>query len=208
MPDLRGFGEASDTPAKWSVDESADDIEARIAAQNIERYTLIGHSMGGKIALALAARAPKGLERLVLLTPSPPTPEPMSADGRKRLLEGFGVRASAEETVSQITAHPLPPDLHELSVADILRSKPGAWRAWLEVGSRENIAARMNRIRVPVSVVAGECDSVMTPALLRREVVERLADAQLHTIPNAAHLLPLETPEAVARFIRGAFVSH
>lgn len=203
-PDLRGFGEASDSPVHWSVDEAANDIEARIEAQRLGNYTLVGHSMGGKIALALAARQLAGLERLVLLAPSPPTPEPMSDATRKQLLEGFGIRSAAEETVSQITAHPLAPELRELAVEDILRSKPNAWRAWLETGSCEDISERMKRIDIPVTVVAGASDSAMTPDVLQHEVVARLANARLHTIEGAAHLLPLEAPEETADLIRRA----
>lgn len=201
-PDLRGFGEASDSPVQWGVDDAADDIASRIEAQGFGSYTLVGHSMGGKIALALAARRGAGSQRLVLLAPSPPTPEPMSDATRQQLLEGFGIRSAAEETVAQITDHPLPPELRELAVGDILRAKPNAWRAWLETGSRENIAACMNRIEMPVTVIAGASDGAMTPEVLRREVVERLTDARLHTVPNAAHLLPLEAPEAVVDLIR------
>lgn len=203
-PDQRGFGEASDPPANWSVDEAAADIASRIEAQGLGDYTLVGHSMGGKIALALAARLPQGLERLVLLAPSPPSPEPMSDDVRKQLLDGFGLRAAAEQTVSDITARPLSPELRELAVEDILRSKPNAWRAWLDRGSREDISARMNRISIPVLVVAGAGDEAMTPEVLQREVVELLANARLHTVEGAAHLLPLEAPETVVSFIRGA----
>ena len=48
------------TPNGYGVDENADDIAALIQSLAIEKYTLVGHSMGGKIALALAARAPVG----------------------------------------------------------------------------------------------------------------------------------------------------
>jgi len=200
--DLRGFGDQGDTPQKWGVDESADDIAARLEGLNIERFTLVGHSMGGKIALALAARALPGMERLMLFAPSPPSPEPMSDETRAQLAAGFGQQEAAEKTVANICAHPLPEALRELAVEDILRSKPNAWRAWLDMGSREDISARMEAIRVPVDVVAGEFDSPMTPDLLKREVVGRLAQARFHVVPNAAHLIPLEAPDFVAELLR------
>jgi len=196
--DLRGFGDQDDTPEHWGVDESADDLTARLEGLNIERFTLVGHSMGGKIALALAARGLPGIERLVLFAPSPPSPEPMSDAVRAQLAAGYGVRGAAEKTVGSISARPLPDALRELAVEDILRSKPNAWRAWLDVGSREDITARMSQIRVPVDVVAGEFDSPMTPDLLKREVVGRLPQARFHVVPNAAHLIPLEAPDFVA----------
>jgi len=201
--DLRGFGDQSDTPQKWGVDEGADDIAARLEELNIERFTLVGHSMGGKIALALAARALPNMERLVLFAPSPPSPEPMNNETRAQLAAGFGQREAAQNIVGNITAHPLPEALRELAVEDILRSKPNAWRAWLDVGSREDLTARMGEIVMPVDVAAGEFDSPMTPDLLQREVVGRLAQARFHVVPNAAHLIPLEAPDFVADLLRG-----
>jgi len=202
-PDLRGFGDSDAPETGYSVDENTDDIEALLSALKVERFVLVGHSMGGKIALNFASRRPSGLERMVLFAPSPPTPEPMEDSERKRLFDGYGNRASAEETVRLITANPLPPALHELAVADILRSSRPAWEAWLQAGSREDISSRMASIQVPVSVVAGARDAGMSAEMLRREVVARIEGATLDVTPNAAHLLPLEAPRAVADFIRG-----
>lgn len=184
------------------MDEQADDIAALIEVLGARRFVLVGHSMGGKIALALAARRPAGLQRLVLLAPSPPSPEPMSDAVRAQLAAGYGLRGAAEKTVAGICAHPLPDALRELAVEDILRSKPHAWRAWLDVGSREDITSRMSEIKVPVDVVAGEFDSPITPDLLQSEVVGRLPQARFHVAPNAAHLIPLEAPDFVADLLR------
>lgn len=201
-PDLRGFGD-SDAPTRGpSVDDDADDLAALIKELNIDRFVLVGHSMGGKIALALAARQPTGLEGLVLLAPSPPSPEPMADKERAYLLSGFGERAAAEETLRRVTNVPLAPAVREQAIEDMLRASWPAWKAWLETGSRENICDQMKRIEVPVLVVAGECDRTMTPHLLEREVVARLPDACLHVVFGAAHLLPLEAPEPVAALIK------
>jgi pimeloyl-ACP methyl ester carboxylesterase len=200
-PDLRGFGASSAAPDDYSVSDAADDLSALITSLRLEHYALVGHSMGGKIALEMAARGPRGLQSLILLAPSPPTPEPMQDEERQRLLSTQGERAAAEETLRKITAHSLPSALYEQAVTDSLRSSRGAWQAWLECGSREDIAARMAQIRVPVVVVAGEHDEGMTTALLQREVVARISGASLSVILDAAHLLPLETPSAVAGII-------
>lgn len=89
---------------------------------------------------------------------------------------------------------------------EVMARLPG-FPSWLQSGSCENIAARMERISVPTLVVAGQCDAAMTPDLLRREVVERLANARLEAVAGAAHLLPLEVPEAIAALIRRAVLN-
>lgn len=70
-PDLRGFGASDASPENFAVKDYADDVADLISTLEIGNSALVGHSMGGKIALALAARNPKGLQSLILLAPSP-----------------------------------------------------------------------------------------------------------------------------------------
>lgn len=200
-PDLRGFGNSDLSSGNFTVKDYADDVARLITAANVEGYVLIGHSMGGKIALALAARRPPTLHSLILLAPSPPVPEPIPDDERARLLAAHGDRAAAGETLHKLTTYPLPETIFQRTVEDTLRCSPQAWRAWLERGSREDISVDMARIDVPVLVVAGEKDETITVELLRREVVARIGGARLITLPEVSHFLPLEDPEAVAELI-------
>ena len=85
-PDLRGFGDSDAPAANYSIKDYADDVAGLVEVLKLKRYVLIGHSMGGKIALYYAAQKPSGLELLVLLAPSPPVPEPMDEAERRRLL--------------------------------------------------------------------------------------------------------------------------
>lgn len=201
-PDLRGFG-TSDAPTNgYALNDYADDIAALIEAANIESYVLVGHSMGGKIALTLAVRQPAKLRSLVLLATSPPTPEPIPEDERARLLTAHGSRTAAEETLRKITAHPVPEPVFERCIEDALRCSLPAWRAWLEHGSREDISADVTRINVPTLIVAGEMDEPLTAELLQREVVRRINGARITTLPGVRHLLPLENPAALVALIR------
>ncbi len=201
-PDLRGFGDSEAPASNYTLNDYADDVAALVSSLGIERYALVGHSMGGKIALLCAARRLPGLQSLVLLAPSPPTPEPIKDEERARLLATYADRAAAAETARKITAHTLAAPVLEQVIEDNLRSSSTAWRAWLERGSREDIAAEMSKVNVPVLVVAGAADQSITAALLQSEVIELIAGAQLIVLPNAAHLLPLELPQAVANLIR------
>lgn len=201
-PDLRGHGASSAAPDAYAVADGADDVAALARALALDAYTLVGHSMGGKIALALAARRPAGLARVVLLAPSPPSPEPMDEGERVRLLASHGDRASAVRTTEQITARPLPAPVRARVVADNLRTAPAAWRAWLARGSREDITSSMGDVRAPVHVAAGGADPVIPAAVVEREVLGRLPGARLTVVPGCGHLLPLEAPEVVAALLR------
>ena len=199
--DLRGFG-ASESPASYRVADSANDMEALRAALNIKRFILVGHSMGGKIALEWASRQPSGLQKLLLLAPSPPTPEPMSDSDRENLRRSYGDAKAMSQIIDDITAQTLPPEIFQRTLDDDLNSSQAAWNAWLDVGSRENIAAQMAHINVPVRVLAGSEDEGMNAEMLQREVVARLSDARLEIVPDCGHLVPIEKPQFVMETLR------
>ena len=203
-PDLPGFGD-SDPIADPTIEAVAGVIAEMIRQLDLQRYSLIGHSMGGKVALALAATQPPGLQSLILLAPSPPTPEPIADSERSRLLKTYGNRSAAEETAHKITAQALSEAAFEQVIQDNLRTSQAAWQAWLECGSQQDISSAMAAIKVPVLVIVGAEDAVIPQSLLQREVVDTIADVQLVVVPNAGHLLPIEAPEAIAKLIQATY---
>ncbi len=211
-PDLRGFGESPAPGVDWphyTVDTMADDIHSLLGRLRVESFVVVGHSMGGKVALALAAQCPAGLQGVALLAPSPAIPEPMEADERARLLAGYGDREAMEKTLDNITARPLPESWREAVVADNLRASGPAWRAWLEHGSREDISGRLQQIATPVHVAVGGKDKAITAELIDRGIFTYLptTPTQLVSIPDAGHLLPLEASSETVRFLLESVVS-
>ena len=199
-PDLPGFGQQ---PAPlhfdYSVRAYADWVAAYLAEHRVASFTLLGHSMGGKIALLLAARRPPGLQRLVLLSPSPPSHEPMSEADRAAALAAFGQPAEAEKTARKITFRPLPAAAHATVVADNLRTRRPAWDEWLNVGTRADITAELATLAVPCHLLVGAHDRAIAPAAQRRLTLPLLPAGTIFTeVPDAGHLLPLEVPEVVA----------
>src|SRR5271163_1332620 len=71
--DQRGWGSSEHPSSGFSVADLANDTAGAIEALGLERYILVGHSMGGKTAQFLASRRPKGLVGLVLIAPAPPS---------------------------------------------------------------------------------------------------------------------------------------
>jgi pimeloyl-ACP methyl ester carboxylesterase len=198
-PDLRGFGNARALSGPYTVDAYADDVADLIAQHQFGRYIVIGHSMGGKIALALAARRPEGLEALVLLAPSPPSPEPIN--DRAAMLAAYGDHAAALAIAKKIIKRPLAPGLVDQVVGDMLRSAKPAWNAWVQEGSRENISAKVGRISVPTLVLSGTDDAAIPTGVLASKVMPCLSAGRLVIITAAGHLLPLETADDVVEAV-------
>ncbi len=202
-PDLPGFG-GQEAPAgfDYSVGAYAAWVVAFIAENNLVDFVLVGHSLGGKVALALAAGRPAGLRRLVLLSPSPPTPEPIADADRAASLAAYGQPAEAENTLHKITQAPLPGAVRRQVVADNLRSTQAAWDAWLLGGSLENIAALLGEIAVPCRLLVGADDRAISPATQRAQTLPLLPPGTPFTqVPGAGHLLPYEAAGAVAAAI-------
>ena len=203
-PDLPGFGRQP-VPAgfDFSVRAYADWVAAYLRQHQGREFTLLGHSMGGKIALALAARQPAGLSRLLLLAPSPPTPEPMTDADRAVALGAYGNPQAAAKTFSKITQRRLAVALREQVIADNLRCSRAAWAAWLQLGSRENIAALMPKIQVPCHVVVGTDDAAIALATQLQHTLPHLpAGTPLTQLPATGHLLPLEAPDVIAAILK------
>lgn len=203
-PDLPGFGqEPAPAGFDYSVAAYADWVARYAQRHALTDYALLGHSMGGKIALALAARQPVGLRRLVLLSPSPPPGEPIPAAKRKASLQAYGKPDEAEKTLDDITQRPLTAAQQRQVVADNLACTQAAWKAWLTQGSREDISAQMPRLRLPCQVLVGSEDRAITPATQRRLTLPHLPEGTRYTeVQGAGHLLPLETPTAVAEALK------
>ena len=202
-PDLRGFGGTDAPPTGYTLATYADDVAAIVDHFQLRRVLLVGHSMGGKIALTLAARRPAALQAVLLIAPSPPTPEPIADAERARLLMTHGDRSAALETITKITASTLPTPLRERAITDALRTSQVAWRAWLQHGSRENITAQMAQIQGKVVILAGAHDPVISAQLIDHELVPYLTGASTErcVVPGVGHLVPLEAPQAVAQLI-------
>jgi pimeloyl-ACP methyl ester carboxylesterase len=202
-PDLPGFG-GQPVPAgfDYSVSAYVDWLAAYIQAHSVTDFTLIGHSMSGKFALALAARHPVGLCRLVLLSPSPPAGEPMTDAERAASLAAHGKPEEAAKTFDKITVRPLSAELRDQVIADNLRTTQVAWANWLEHGAREDITALMPQLNVPCHLLVGEGDKPIPPDSQRRLTLPLLPPGTPFTVvPGAGHLLPLEAPEEVAKAV-------
>lgn len=200
--DLRGHGDSEAPETGYSVGNMADDISGLISSLGVQDFVLVGHSMSGKVALDVAARQPAGLLSLVLVSPSPPVPEPIPDDERQKLLQGYGQRSAAEQTLKNITEAPVSEAIREQIIADDLRTAKPAWDAWLLAGSKEDISDRMSAISVPIHIIVGSEDRALPPDVQHRMVLPYLKNASFETIEKAGHLLPWEIPDQLTTFIQ------
>ncbi len=203
--DLHGFGKTALVGEAYTIDQHAQDVEALIAELGVASYTLVGHSMGGKIALALAARQPDGLERLVLVAPSPATARQQSAAEQRKMLKTYGDREAITAMLRGLGPADLPAAVLEQAVDENLATDRAAWEQWVAEENTSDISAQVGSITVPVVVLIGDGDTVFAPADMLSDLTPHLTgtQARVRTIEGAGHLLPYERPADIAAAIRG-----
>lgn len=200
--DHRGWGKSAAPADGYGIADLAADAEGIIETLDLQRYVLVGHSMGGKVAQFIASRRPNGLQGLVLVAPSPPSLMLLSADERATLTGAYRSRESVEFVIDHVlTAKPLDAACREMIIEDSLNAAPQAKAAWPEVAMREDIRAAVASIDVPTIVISGELDQVDRVVTLRTELLPRIPQATMHVLPGVGHLAPLEAPAEVARII-------
>ncbi|MFB6190283.1 MAG: alpha/beta fold hydrolase [Candidatus Nanohaloarchaea archaeon] len=199
--DQRCHGDSS--CSKFDFDDLAGDLENLLERLDIDEPILVGHSMGGMVALTYAIE--NDVSGLFLIGTSADTPEPENYSPRF-FLEKFGSmdrRAWALEIVDNYAGDSEHPDV-----------KDAARRELIEAGDTEIIYAlgsmlsydlkdELEKIEVPAAVVAGEKDGAITSDKSRE--LKELLDCKLHEI-DATHLMLQEKPGEIAELVED-FVS-
>ena len=200
-PDLPGHGAAAGVrPITF-----ARCVE-HVLAEASERFTLVGYSMGGRVALHVALTAPERVERLVLVATTAGIADPGERAIRRLDDEAFAdeiEREPIESFIARWSANPLfaddPPDAVEAWLADMRHNRPANLAAVLRgigTGEMPSLWDRLGDLTMPAVVMAGERDTKF------HAIGERLAAAlpnaaPLIVVPGAGHGLPRETPAAV-----------
>ena len=199
--DLPGFGEAPalETP---SLSHYARVVSEELEQLAIADYILIGHSMGGKIALQVAVESDRPPKQVILVAPSPPTQEPMPAEEKQRLLNKHPSRENAETTVNSATQRELGDEQRAIALETHMIVADTAWRWWLLDGMNHSIADQVANLQIPVTVVASQDDPVISFDTIHKEVLEYVPNSHLIATEGVGHLIPLEAADWLVEQIR------
>src|SRR5690348_10180836 len=100
--DLRGYGERKQVPGEFTVEEAAADAIALADELGWDQFSVVGHSMGGKIAHQILLQAPERVRKLVGLNPVPATAVPMDEQGWE-LFSGAAANAGNRAAIIDFT---------------------------------------------------------------------------------------------------------
>lgn len=202
IPVLWDFGPV--TIADHRRDDNVAAIAADILATAPPRFALVGLSMGGYIAFAIAREAPERVARLALLDTSA-RPDTAEQSERRR-----GLIALAEGgRFSELPDLLLPVFVHRNRQGDeklraIVRTMAEETGPQAFVHQQHAIMTRpdsrplLASIRCPTLVLVGDGDE-LTPPALSQEIYAGISGSRLVAVPDCGHLSTLERPDAVSQ---------
>ncbi len=194
-PDLRGFGRSPVTPGCVLMREYAADIGELLDALGIGRAAVVGLSMGGLVAMELAAAAPERYWALGLVatTVQPPSPQDLRIrDERADAVERDGMGVLLEYMHTGLYSPACPPAVRARVDAMMAAAPPaGAAAALRGRGRRPDYRPLLAALDVPALVVAGTADP-WSNAAVTEEIVAHLRRPDLVMIEGAGHLPNLE----------------
>jgi pimeloyl-ACP methyl ester carboxylesterase len=181
-PDLVGFGHSRTWAAQPSIPMMAELLQQWLDINEIERAHIIGHSMGGQIAIHIAAKWPDRVNKLVLV----------SAAGIPRELSvGAFTRLVAEIVPPRSWGKPtfLP-----RIAADALRAGPRSLLGAAHLLLRDDVRPLLAHIRAPSLLIWGRFDP-LTPLATGEYLAQHIADSRLVVFENAAHMPMVDAPQ-------------
>lgn len=212
-----GASDAPSDPARYGMPNVAGDTLAVMDRLGLERFGLLGYSMGGRMALQIAVAAGPRLDLLILesasagLRTADERATRVAADEKLAgLLEREGITAFVdrwEQAPLFRSQQNLPPAVLAAQRAQRLRSDPMGLAASLRgagTGAQAPLHDRLATLAVPALLIVGELDAKFRA--IAQEMQQALPQAQLEVMAGAGHAVHLEAPREfdslVRRFIR------
>ena len=199
VPDLPGFGGTAAPPEAWGAGDYAAWVVALLDRLGVSRADVLGHSHGGRVAIAMAAEHPERVHRLVLTSSA-------GVRAQRTLRHRFDVRMyKALRRLEK--ARWMPRGLRasarsraERRGSDDYRAASGVLRATLVRLVNEDLTPLLPRVKAPSLLIWGDRDTE-TPLSAARLMERSIPDAGLVVFEGAGHFAYLEQPGRFARIV-------
>jgi 3-oxoadipate enol-lactonase len=202
--DKRGHGLSASPPGPYGIDSHVNDLTGLTMHCDFDRFCVCGISLGGMIAMRLAATHPTRIAGLVLADTGAKIGTDHSWNTRIATVRDDGMSAIAEAVAgSWVTA-------------GFRAANPAAFAGWRNMLERcptdgyiascatvrdTDLSADLSRISAPTLVLVGDADFV-TPEPMARQLAEAIPNARLTQMRDAGHVPALEQPQQLAELIR------
>jgi pimeloyl-ACP methyl ester carboxylesterase len=220
-PDLIGHGDSATPRGDYSLGAHAASIRDLLAAIGIDRATIVGHSLGGGVAMQFFYQFPQRVERLALVSSGglgrevSPLLRSAALPGASALLSLAAHRrvlSALMDAGERLRRRGSSKGVYLQAIARAMRplEEPSARRAFLQtlrsvIDARGQHVSATDRLyllnSMPTLIVWGERDNTI-PIAHGRDTHQAVPGSRFETLPRAAHFPNLEDPEGLAAVLR------
>lgn len=216
-PDLRGCGDSDRPEEGYTIARHAEDINQLIHALHLPRLHLVGHSLGGCVALEYALQYPNRIKTLTLVAPAP-------AEGQSVLRSsnyGASFRASAGDlhsalrmaqrlgatrrTLEKALSKMMDQDLIDVDfeslVDDAVRMSNDAAVGHVQTLVDWDVLDALDGLHMPVLIIGGQNDPLISSEALDK-AVQKIPKGRLIVWPKMGHTPQLEHPQRFINIIQ------
>ncbi|RWM19206.1 MAG: alpha/beta fold hydrolase [Mesorhizobium sp.] len=202
--DLPGHSHSLQCEGMGGAKPAARAILADLAARQLTKVHLVGHSMGGAVATLMALADPGRVASLTLLAPGGFGPE-INAALLRRYAAASGRREIRASLAAMSASRSVPPD-HVVDALCLMRKQPGQLQTLIDMAAamtrddRQGAIprAQLHALDMPVMVVWGAEDPLLPVA--QAEALP--SHFHLHHVLDAGHMLVEEAPDLIAEIVR------
>ena len=202
FPEMRGYGARRGESGDYTMREYATDALAVLDDLGADRFSIIGHSMGGKAAASLLAQAGGRVRALIGISPVPPAPVPLDEAGHGLF---FGAPESDDNrraiidftTGNRNSGHWLDGMVAFSRANSTVEAFTGAVNSW--VG--DDYTAEIGRPDTPILCIAGEHDPALSAAVMEQSWCQLYPEVTVTELPSAGHYAMHESPVWLATVI-------
>ena len=206
--DLPGHG---DSPlVEPALPAFAQSVLATLADAGIERAAVLGISLGGMVAQAIAVAAPERITRLILAHTSAQTTAPARAIWQQRLaaVAQAGMESQIDGTIGRWFTEPFRASspMTMAWVASMIRATSvKGFESAVHAIQGLDLLSSLSQVRAPTLVLAGALDQATTVAQAQ-VIASAIAGAQLEVLPGVAHVSNVQQPTVFSECV-GAFLA-
>ena len=201
--DLRGYGARQDVAGEFTVDEVAADALAVADDLGWDRFSVVGHSMGGKFAHRVLLEAPDRVRALVGLNPVPAGATPFDEQGWALFSGAPGNPGNRAAIIDFTTGNKLTKTFINGVVQHSLdNSAVAAFAGYLQAWARSDFSAEAKvDTATPVKLIVGVNDPALSADVMEQTWRVFFPEAELTILPDAGHYPMFESPVSLATSI-------
>ena len=202
IPDLRGFGESETIDTPYTMEDYASDITGLLDHLGIQKAAVVGHSMGGYVALAFARTYPERVSGLALVSSQAPADPPERKEGRYKSAADVaekGISGVVETMAPKFTSDPR---LQAVASEIMEKQKPAAYIGALKaMAERADSTPILSTFTFPLVIIHGDEDALISVDRAR-EVKASIPGSHYAELRGIGHVPMLEAAEKTAEALK------